>query len=507
MVIKTENSLKILHYPKLDSIFMVEKTIQESEDYPTRMELWKNLPKQMQYQTFKLILEYLEKSNKIMFKDDKIIWIFANNKKLNRLIEKRNYKRGANFKLDNPMQIKEVRARAVLDSRKEKTIEIIIKTPKGAFKTSSPSGKSTGKYEAKPYKKNLTCDISMINKLNINNINNLINKKGERKISCDEAFSILKDIEKLVFNKIGANSLYAFEASILKAIAHENKKELFEFLGAGKKDKLKIRNAGNTIGGGVHSNGINNKKPVFQEFLFIANGKSFYENVKTNKIAYSLTGRLLNSKSKNDEGAWETDAGNEKVLMVMNKVRQILKQKNLDVDIGIDCASSTFYKNRFYDYKNPARKLNKKQQIDYINYLINNYKIFYIEDALDEDDFKGFAELLKEIKKSKTNCLILGDDLIATNPERLKKAIKNKSINAVIVKPNQIGSLIKVKEVIELAKKYKIKTIISHRSGETLDNTIADLAVAWGCDFIKTGIYGRVREAKLKRLIEIEKSI
>ena len=183
----------------------------------------------------------------------------------------------------------------------------------------------------------------------------------------------------------------------------------------------------------------------------------------------------------------------------MDKIRQIIKNEyKKEVDIGVDIASSSFYKNRAYDYKSPDVDLNRKNQILYIKKLINRYRLFYVEDPLNENDFSGFKELMGK------GCLIVGDDLTATNPERLKKAIRAKSINAVIVKPNQIGSLLKVKEVIDIAKKNKIKTIISHRSGETKDDTIADLAVAWDCDFIKTGICGKVRKAKLKRLVMIE---
>ena len=169
----------------------------------------------------------------------------------------------------------------------------------------------------------------------------------------------------------------------------------------------------------------------------------------------------------------------------------------------MDVASSAFYKKEQYIYKNSAQKLTKNEQIKYMKSLIANYDILYIEDPCDEDDFTSFRELKKLVPSS----LIVGDDLTTTNPERLKKAIRMNSINAIIVKPNQIGSLLKVKEVIDLAKHHKIKTIISHRSGETTDDTIADLAVGWECDFIKTGVYGKVRKAKLKRLIKIEKQL
>jgi len=403
------------------------------------------------------------------------------------------------------MKIKKVIARQVLDSRKEPTIQVIIKTGFfKRFKTSSPQGKSKGEYEAKSYAKDLEGDIDFINSTNIQELNNIINKSGE-KISSAEAFSILEDIEKLVKNQIGANSLFALEASLLKMLAYENNKELYEFLGTGKKLP---RPVGNAIGGGLHSIGKNNKKPDFQEFLFIANAKTFSECVEINELAYKLANKFLKSWLKNDEGAWETRKTNEEVLMVLDKVRQIIKNEyKKDIDIGVDIASSSFYKNNKYNYKNPEVDLNKKHQVLYIKELIKRYNLFYVEDPLDENDFSGFKELLKEIKNSKNNYLIVGDDLTTTNPERLKKAIKNKSINAIIIKPNQIGSLLKVKEVIDIAKKNKIKTIISHRSGETKDNTIADLSVAWNCDFIKTGIYGKTRTRKLKRLIDIEKKL
>jgi len=491
MINSSKNSLRILHYPKLDSILMVEKAIQESEDYPTRMELWKSLPKQMQYQTFKLILEYLENSNKIMFEEDKIIWIFANNKKLNKLIQEANYKKDKKFRLNKFMIIKEVKARAVLDSRKEKTIQIIIKTPKRVFKTSAPEGKSVGKYEAKPYLKNLNSDIKIINSFDISKFNKL-------NIS---SFSDLLKVERLIKNKIGANSLYALEASMLKALAYENKKELWEFLSSKSKPTFP-RPIGNAIGGGLHSKGIDGKKPDFQEFLFISDSKTVKECVETNNLAYKLMRNLLNASNRNDEGAWETGNTNEEVLEIMNEVKETIRQKyNQRIEIGVDVASSSFYKKGFYEYKNPKMKLNKQKQIDYLFELIKRYNLFYIEDGLEENDFAGFASLTKK------RCFIVGDDLTATNPKRLKQAISMKSINAIIVKPNQIGSLIKVKEVIDLAKENNIKTIISHRSGETKDNTIADLGVGWDCDFIKTGIYGSVREAKLKRVMRIERKM
>jgi len=387
------------------------------------------------------------------------------------------------------MLIKKVIAKSVKDSREKATIKIIVETSCGMFETSAPSGKSRGEYEAKPYFKNLTRDISAVNNLNVKEINTLIIKK----------FEDLAKLERLVKNKIGANSLFALEASLLKALASENKKELWQFL-EGKTKKLP-RPICNIIGGGIHSKGVRGKKPDFQEFLFISDAKTIKECIKINKLAHKSACTLLKSYKKNDEGAWETDKSNEEVLEIMNQIQKRIKKKfNENLVIGVDVAGSSFFKKN-YDYKNPKRRLSAIKQIESIKGLVKGYGLYYVEDPLDEDDFSGFKELNKE------KCFIVGDDLTATNPSRLKKAIRMKSINAVIVKPNQIGSLLKVKEVIGLAKKAGIKTIISHRSGETEDDTIADLAVGWGCDFIKTGIYGNVRESKLKRLVEIEKRL
>ena len=394
------------------------------------------------------------------------------------------------------MIIQSIIAKKVKDSRKKNTIQVILKTSKGKFVSSAPSGKSTGEHEVKSYLGSLEGDIKMINYLGVDKINKL-------NLS---VFEDLEKIENFVGKKIGGNSLFVLEACILKAMAKENGKELWQFLLKPQilfEDNrgLRIRPVGNAVGGGLHSRGIGKKKPDFQEFLFIAGGKTFKERVKINRLAYKMVRKLLNSKKRNDEGAWETGHSNEEVLEAMKRVREKLKKKKKKVDLGLDVAASSFYQSKVYIYKNPERVLKNSEQIEDMKSLIKHYKIPYIEDPMDENDFTGFAAV------NKTKAMIVGDDLTTTNPDRLKKAIKTNAISGIIVKPNQIGSLLKVREVVELAKQSKIKTIISHRSGETIDNTIADLGVGFGCDFIKTGIYGRERSAKLTRLIKIEKQL
>ena len=282
------------------------------------------------------------------------------------------------------MIIKKIGAKAVKDSRGEKTIQVLVKTSKGKFVTSAPAGKSKGKFEVRSYVGSLNGDIVVINHLDISKINSLRLRK----------FEDLKKVEKIIGKRLGANSLFTLEASLLKAMASENNQELWRFLNP-RKINFKIRSVGNAIGGGLHSKGVNGKRPDFQEFLFIANGNDFSECVKINYLAYYLTRKYLGFWSKrNDEGAWETDETNEGVLMIMKKVKEVVKEKyRLDVDIGLDIGSSSFYKNKEYVYKNPFRKLNKSRQVDYVVKLIKKYDLFYVEDALDENDFSGFVEV------------------------------------------------------------------------------------------------------------------
>jgi enolase len=385
------------------------------------------------------------------------------------------------------MKIKRISAKAIFDSRKEKTILVEV----NGCKTSAPSGKSTGKYEKKPYFNNLEEDINFINQFKI--------------IEQIRDFSDLIKIERQLKDKIGANTLFALESSILKALALSQKKELWQILNP----KLILKKAkfpriiSNTIGGGAHSVGI---KSDFQEFLVTCNvnpKKANEINRKANENAFQILTNLENRKIEgNDEGAWQSSLSNKQTLEVVKELQEnIFDEIKMHIDLGIDVAASQFYKEKKYCYQNPESIKSREEQIKEIINLAKNYNLFYIEDPLEEEDFLGFSEILK-----KTKCLIVGDDLTVTNFERVSKAIDMKAINAVIIKPNQTGSLIEVKKVIELCKKKKIFTIMSHRSGETLDDTIADLAFAFQCDFIKIPVVGIERAVKVRRLIEIEES-
>jgi enolase len=376
------------------------------------------------------------------------------------------------------MLLKRVKAKKIKDSRGEHTIEVSV----NGQKASSPSGKSKGRYETPCFHKSIFWNIKFLNSLNFN--------------LTIGSFSDLKKVESFIKNKsklndakqFGANALFALECSILKALAKEKKKHLWEVLNS-KSKKLPIP-VGNAVGGGLHSH--NKNAPNFQEFLIIPKGKSARQNAKIMNETYKKLKSLVKSKSKNDEGAWETALSNEEIFAILSKFKE--------VRIGSDIAASSYYKNSKYRFKNKV--LDRKTQIRYINFIIDKYNLIYIEDPLHEDDFDGFSKIIRTKNK-----LVVADDLTATQIQRVKEMIKNKSANAMIIKPNQNGSLLELQTIFGICKKHKIKTILSHRSGETLDDALADLAVGFQADYIKAGISTKWREVKLKRLVEIEKRL
>jgi len=394
------------------------------------------------------------------------------------------------------MIIKGVSAKSILDSRGEKTILVAIKTNVGNFSASAPNGKSKGKNEEKPYKKSLEEDINTLKDFSAYFSKEILEK-----------FSDLRRVEDIVDRHVGANTLFALESAVLKAIAKEQKKEIWQLINP--EAKIIPRLVGNCIGGGKHSD-TKNKKPDFQEFLLIPKTNSAIEAFNANrdgKIDAQIILKKVDEKfssKKNDENAWMTSLDDKRALEVLQDVKDnAFDEKELKLDIGIDVAASSFCKRKKYNYQNPMLKRTSEEQVSYLTNLIKNFNLFYIEDPFDEEDFDSFSKLLKKFPDS----LIVGDDLTVTNHKRLMKAIEKKSINAIIVKPNQNGSLLSVKQICEIARKNNIKIVFSHRSGETEESILADLAFGFQADFFKCGIDGKEREAKLNIFIEIEKGL
>lgn len=386
------------------------------------------------------------------------------------------------------MIIKEVKARIIEDSRGEKTIAVSVNRCEEA---SSPNGKSTGEYETVSYYKDIGFCVDFLNKWNEDvEINKFDDLETIEKIIC-------KKLKLRKANDFGANSLYAFESAVLKALAYTNRKELYEIVGNSKKIPFPV---GNAIGGGLHSSSIS-RHPNFQEFLVIPKGKSISKNVKAMNYFYKLVKKKLKIKRVNDEGALLVQFNDTDVLDILNRFRSIVEKKfKFKIELGLDCACSTIFKKGKYEYH--EQKLDSKWQLNFISGLIKDYSLFYVEDPFEQKDFSSFSKLQKNV-----GAMIVGDDLTATQYNRTVGAIRTKSITGMIIKPNQNGSLIELKKIFNLCKKSGIKTVLSHRSGETMDDALADYSVGFGADYIKCGIATGWREVKLKRLIEIEKKL
>jgi enolase len=393
------------------------------------------------------------------------------------------------------MQIKEVDAKIIKDSRGEDTVEVLVKSDDDIFSGSAPFGKSVGRHETPSFAGNI--------KNSIKNLKNLSDKLEKLEIN---EFLDLEAVEEIAKKeKVGANILYSLEVACLKALAAEQDKELWQIINP--KAKHFPAPIGNCIGGGLHSSGT--KKPEFQEFHIIPRVKHFSDAVFIMKKCHEICGKrleLLGAKGKlNDENAWSTTLDNEQVLKVMRETREeLVEQLGRDIDIGVDVAASSFFKNGKYNYKDKQR--NQKEQLKFLSRLAEDYELLYLEDPFHEEDFDGFGMMMDEVMKF-DSCLVVADDLTASQIERVKEAIKRKCIYGVILKPNQNGSLLELAKISQYCKQKGVKTIVSHRSGETMDYALADIAFGLQADYIKTGVLGKEREIKLNRMIEIEKEI
>lgn len=401
------------------------------------------------------------------------------------------------------MFVKEVVPSFVKNSRGRRSIQVRVVTYEGRFKASAPSGKSTGKSEVACYNsKGIDYSMRMLKAFckELENKNFIIKKVDDIK----QLYDMMKKFERR-HGEFGGNVYFAIEAAFLKAAAADTGRELWQLINDdindGRRPKMPMP-VGNCIGGGLHSKKIKNKRPDFQEFLLIPKEKTYSRAVTVNLRAYERARKLLKARAKNDENAWQTSKTNEEVLDVLSKVAEHYKLR-----IGLDVASSSFFDKGYYKYHNKKLIRDKVDQADYMERIVKKYGIFYLEDPMDEDDFGGFTEVLDSVSKNRKKTLVVGDDLTTTNPRRVERAIRGKSINAMIIKVNQIGSILEVKRVVEICKKHNITMIFSHRSGETMDDTLADYCVGFGGDFMKSGIFGKERLIKMKRVMDIEKSL
>jgi len=388
-------------------------------------------------------------------------------------------------------KIKKIKGRQVFDSRGNPTVEAEVFLKDGHFASAIvPSGASTGTYEAFELRdKNNKNYLGKSVLKAVENINGPI-KKALNNIDINDQKKIDKTLLDLdgteQKKKLGANAILAVSIASCKLAAIENNTPLYKYLGNSKSYQLPIPLL-NIINGGVHAK--NNLD--IQEFMIRPEKvKSFSEAIRRSFLVIQNLKGMINNTNVGDEGGFAPNLTNneEAIELIIKAIEKSGFKPGEEVSICLDVA---------------ANELNEKKTIDYYYELTKKYPIKSIEDPFTENDWKSWKKITKE-----TNIQIVGDDLFATNISRLQKGIKEKAANAILIKPNQIGTVTETLEVIKFAQKNKFKTIVSHRSGDSEDTFIADLAVGTKSNQIKTGSLSRSeRVAKYNRLLRIEEEL
>lgn len=392
--------------------------------------------------------------------------------------------------------IEEITLRTILDSRGNETVEADIYTSRGFGRAAAPSGASTGTYEAK-----VRPPREAIENAREHLIPSLIGEDACDQITFD---ALLREIDGTpYFSSIGANVAVALSLACAKAAASSLDLELFRYLGGAFASETPLP-LGNIIGGGAHAPNATS----IQEFLVVATGASgATEAVFVNAAVHKTVKKILQAQGKlsgkGDEGAWAPAITDAEAFEILGEAIGIVSDEmNVEIRMGIDMAATELWDGEHYRYRDAVR--NRDDQIAYVADLVDRYNLVYVEDPFFEEDFEAFASLTEEVGD---RCLVCGDDLFVTNVERIIQGIETGAANCVLIKPNQIGTLTDTFEAIRLADENGLETVMSHRSGETTDATIAHLGTAFGCIFLKTGVVGGERIAKLNELIRIEELI
>ncbi len=407
--------------------------------------------------------------------------------------------------------IKSTKARQVFDSRGFPTVEAEVILSDGSIGQSIvPSGASTGSYEAHELRDKSSEYLKKGVLHAVKNINLEINKTIKN-ISVFDQRKIDMDLIKLdgTENKkrLGANAILAVSIAAAKAAALSKKVPLYKYLGAGKRNQLPFPML-NIINGGAHAN----NSLQIQEFMIRPDGaKSFKECLKMSFLVIQNLKEELKLKNFNtnlgDEGGFAPsfDSDEKAIEYIIKAVKKSGLKIGRDINICLDVAANELYTSGKYKIKENKKPVSSDELINYYQQLCSKFPIVSIEDPVFEDDWSVWKELTKKLGKK---VQIVGDDLFVTNLIRLKKGVSELAANAILIKPNQIGTVTETLDVINYAKKNDFNTIISHRSGDSEDTFIADLAVATGSSQIKTGSLARSeRVAKYNRLLRIEEEL
>ena len=410
-------------------------------------------------------------------------------------------------------EIKKVHARQIMDSRGNPTIECDIELSDGAFgRAAVPSGASTGSFEALELRDGGDAYMGKGVSKAVSNVNDIIapaimGMDASAQTALDEKMLALDGTPNK--DKLGANAILSVSMAAARAVAAAKKMPLYKYLASvygNTNPNVLPRPMMNIINGGAHAdNGLD-----AQEFMIIPNGaKTEIEAIRMGSEIFHNLKKILkkhgSSTNVGDEGGFAPNFHScaEALDTIIEAIKAAGYIPGDQVSIGLDVASSEFYKDGVYAFE--GKKLSADEMIAFYEKLIVDYPIISIEDALAEEDWEGWKKLTEKIGGK---CQLVGDDLFVTNPARLKKGIDNGVANAILIKVNQIGSLTETLRAIKMAQDANYSVVISHRSGETEDTTIADLAVATNAGQIKTGSMSRTdRMAKYNQLIRIEEEL
>jgi len=412
-------------------------------------------------------------------------------------------------------KIKNIVSRQIFDSRGNPTVETdVITTNNIIGRAAVPSGASTGEHESIELRDELNSYMGKSVFNAVKNVNEIISKELNNLSIFDQELIDEKMIKldgTKNKSKLGANAILSVSLAVSRAAANEKNISLFKYLGDSNSNVLPVPLM-NIINGGSHSD-----SPIsFQEFMIVPVGAKSFTNALQigNEVFHNLKSILKSrglSTAVGDEGGFapELDGTEDAINTIIEAVNKAGYEMKKDVMIALDCASSEFYVDGYYDYsifeKNNSTKLNSNEQVDLLVELCEKYPIISIEDGMDENDWDGWKLLTEKIGDK---VQLVGDDLFVTDLNRLSKGINEKIGNSILIKFNQVGSLTETISSINLASANNFTSVISHRSGETEDSTIADLCVAFNTGQIKTGSMSRSdRMSKYNQLLRIEEEL
>ena len=408
-----------------------------------------------------------------------------------------------------------VHARQIFDSRGNPTVEVDVITDNGILgRAAVPSGASTGEHEAVELRDSGSDYMGKSVYNALDNVNKIIAQEiiGTSVFEQESIDNIMIKLDGTPNkSKLGANAILGVSLAVAKAAANELGLPLYRYVGGVSAKTLPVPMM-NIINGGSHSDA-----PIaFQEFMVMPVGASNFTHAMQmgSEIFHNLK-KVLHDRNLNtavgDEGGFAPDLkGTEDALeTIIKAIKSAGYKPGIDVMIALDCAAAEFFKNGVYDYTifegNNGVKRNSDEQANYLNQLVEKYPIISIEDGMDENDWEGWKLLTEKAGKK---VQLVGDDLFVTNVHRLSKGIEKGIANSILIKVNQIGTLSETIASVEMAHRAGYTSVMSHRSGETEDNTIADLAVALNTGQIKTGSLSRSdRMAKYNQLLRIEEEL